>query len=143
MDLEPNIWGPHYWFFLHSITFTYPKKPTSATKKKYYDFVHNLPLFIPHKDISKKFINYLDAYPLTPYLDSSESFQKWMLFIHNKINKSIGKQQMSYYDLMNNFNEIYKPKQVANQTFLKWKNKLIYITLMLIFMGIIAYIYNK
>ena len=33
MDLEPNIWGPHYWFFLHSITFTYPKKPTSATKK--------------------------------------------------------------------------------------------------------------
>ena len=143
MDLEPNIWGPHYWFFFHSITFTYPKKPTSATKKKYYDFIHNLPLFIPHKEISKQFITYLDAYPLTPYLDSSESFQKWMLFIHNKINKSIGKQQMSYYDLMNNFNEMYKPKQVANQTFIKWKNKLIYITLMLIFIGIIAYIYNK
>ena len=66
-----------------------------------------------------------------------------MLFIHNKINKSIGKQQMSYYDLMNNFNEMYKPKQIANQTFIKWKSKLIYITLMLIFIGIIAYIYNK
>ena len=73
MDLDPSVWGPHYWFFLHSTTFTYPKNPTSATKKKYYDFIHNMPLFIPNKEIANKFINYLDAYPITPYLDSSES----------------------------------------------------------------------
>ena len=28
------------------------------------------------EEISKNFINYLDKYPLTPYLDSSVSFQK-------------------------------------------------------------------
>jgi len=143
MDLEPSIWGPHYWFFLHSLTFTYPKNPTSATKKKYYDFVHNLPLFIPHKEISKKFINYLDKYPLTPYLDSSVSFQKWMLFIHNKINENNDKEPITYYDLINNFNEYYKPKQVVNQSFLKWKEKIIYLVLLLLFIAIIAYIYNK
>jgi len=143
MDLEPSVWGPHYWFFLHSLTFTYPKKPNTTTKKKYYDFVQNLPLFIPHKEIAKRFINYLDAYPLTPYLDSSESFQKWMLFIHNKINKSIGKKQITYYELLNNFNEIYKPKQIVANEYFKWREKLIYITLILLFIGIIAYIYNK
>lgn len=143
MDLEPSIWGPHYWFFLHSLTFTYPKNPTSATKKKYYDFVHNLPLFIPHKEISKNFINYLDKYPLTPYLDSSVSFQKWMLFIHNKINEHIGKKQITYYDLINNFNEYYKPKHIVNQDLSKWKGKLIYVVLVLLFIAIISYIYNK
>lgn len=143
MDLEPSIWGPHYWFFLHSITFTYPKNPNSVTKKKYYDFVSNLPLFIPHKEISKKFIKYLDDYPLTPYLDSSENFQKWMLFMHNKINESIGKKPISYYDLLNNFNDVYKPKEIKKKEFFRWREKIIYITLLLLFLGIIVYVYKK
>tara|TARA_Y100000991_G_scaffold163808_1_gene125765 strand:+ start:109 stop:540 length:432 start_codon:yes stop_codon:yes gene_type:complete len=143
MDLEPNVWGPHYWFFLHSITFTYPKNPTSATKKKYYDFIHNLPLFIPHKNISKKFVTYLDAYPLTPYLDSSTNFQKWMLFIHNKINKSIGKEELTYYDLVNNFNDLYKPKRAVKYDFLKWKQKILYVLILFLLMGILYYLYNK
>jgi hypothetical protein len=143
MDLEPNVWGPHYWFFLHSITFTYPKNPTSATKKKYYDFIHNLPLFIPHKNISKKFVTYLDAYPLTPYLDSSTNFQKWMLFIHNKINKSIGKEELTYYDLVNNFNDLYKPKRAIKYDFLKWKQKILYVLILFLLMGILYYLYNK
>lgn len=143
MDLEPNVWGPHYWFFLHSITFTYPKNPTSATKKKYYDFIHNLPLFIPHKEISKKFITYLDAYPLTPYLDSSTNFQKWMLFIHNKINKSIGKEELTYYDLVNNFNDLYKPKRTVKYEFLKWKQKILYALILIFLIGILYYLYNK
>ena len=66
-----------------------------------------------------------------------------MLFIHNKINKSIGKKQITYYELLNNFNEIYKPKQIVTNEYFKWREKLIYITLILLFIGIIAYIYNK
>ena len=26
MVLNPKIWGPHYWFFLHTIAINYPKK---------------------------------------------------------------------------------------------------------------------
>ena len=22
--LDPKIWGPHYWFFLHTVAITYP-----------------------------------------------------------------------------------------------------------------------
>ena len=29
-------------------------------------------------------VDYLDQYPVTPYLDSRESFIKWMYFIHNQ-----------------------------------------------------------
>lgn len=143
MDLDPSVWGPHYWFFLHSITFTYPKNPTSATKKKYYDFIHNMPLFIPNKEIANKFINYLDAYPITPYLDSSESLQKWVLFIHNKINKSIGKNQYTYHELLAYFKDIYKPKKVIEKNYIRWREKIIYLLLLLGLVFTIVYIYKK
>ena len=47
MILDPKIWGPHYWFVLHTIALQYPLHPTKIIKKKYYDFIQNLPLFIP------------------------------------------------------------------------------------------------
>jgi len=33
MSLDPKIWGPHYWFVLHSIALTYPLTPNETTKK--------------------------------------------------------------------------------------------------------------
>ena len=47
--LDPTIWGPHYWFFLHTIAMTYPIRPNDVTKKKYYELTilniyHNLKL---------------------------------------------------------------------------------------------------
>ena len=34
MNLDPKIWGPHYWFFLDTIAMTYPNHPNAVTKKK-------------------------------------------------------------------------------------------------------------
>ena len=86
MALDPKVFGPHYWFFLHTIALNYPIYPNAVTKKKYYDFIQNLPLFIPIEKHATDFSKLLDEYPLTPYLDSRESFVRWMHFIHNKIN---------------------------------------------------------
>ena len=65
MALEPKVWGPHYWFFIQTIALQYPTMPNEVTKKKYYDFIQNLPLFIPHREIGNKFSEYLDNYPVT------------------------------------------------------------------------------
>ena len=35
MRFEPNVWGPHYWFFLHSIAHSYSSHPNEVTKRKY------------------------------------------------------------------------------------------------------------
>ena len=31
----PEIWGPHYWFFLNTVAMTYPNFPNKVTKKKW------------------------------------------------------------------------------------------------------------
>ena len=65
MELDPTVWGPHYWFMLHTTALTYPIHPNATTKKKYYDFIYNLPLFIPHRNISNAFADVLVAWGLT------------------------------------------------------------------------------
>ena len=34
MALDPDVWGPKYWFVLHSIALTYPHTVNDVTKKK-------------------------------------------------------------------------------------------------------------
>ena len=58
--------------FLYTMALSYPLNPNDVSKKKYYDFIHNLPLFMPVSDIGNTFSQFLDHYPVTPYLDSRE-----------------------------------------------------------------------
>ena len=45
MKYNPDIWGPHYWFFLHSIANCYPKVCNKVTQRKYYDLIMNMLCF--------------------------------------------------------------------------------------------------
>ena len=143
MYLIPEVWGPHYWFMLNTIALNYPKHPNAVTKKKYYDFISNVPLFIPVEEIASNFSKILDLYPVTPYLDSRKSFVTWIHFIHNKINEILHKPKISLQDFYINYYEYYKPKPDKIIEDSKWKKKLVYtITIMLIvFLGL--YLYNK
>ena len=76
MKYIAKVWGPHYWFVLHTIALRYPKNPNDVTKKKYYDFISNLPLFIPDTKMGDEFAELLDKYPVTPYLDNNNTFSK-------------------------------------------------------------------
>jgi hypothetical protein len=141
MNLNPEIWGPHYWFMLHTLALNYPKYPNAVTKKKYYDFISNVPLFIPVEQIASNFSKLLDLYPVTPYLDSRESFVKWVHFIHNKINELLQKPKISLHDFYVNYYESYKPKEIKSFESNKWKGKLIYtITILsIVFLGLYLY----
>lgn len=141
--LDPKIWGPHYWFFLHTVAMTYPHHPNSVTKKKYYEFIQNLPLFIPIEEISKDFENLIDNYPITPYLDNRDSFLRWVHFIHNKINEKLEKPQILLNDFFIKYYNEYKSQNDKLIEYVKFRGKLIYIAIIIFFLTIIYYLYNK
>ena len=126
MAFNPSIWGPRYWFVLQSIALCYPPRPNDVIKKKYYDFIQNLPLFIPHKEIGNDFIEILDKFPVAPYLDSRQSFLKWMNFVHNKINMKMGEPIIELSDGIQKYYDYYKPKELQNTEELRLRRKLIY-----------------
>ena len=143
IDLDPVIWGPHYWFFLNTLSMTYPKHPNDVVKKKYYDFIQNLPLFIPHSKMSKSFSDMLDIYPVSPYLDSKDSFIRWIHFIHNKVNKKIELPQISMSKFYTDYYENYKTRDVKYIEYAKTKRHILYGILIILLFGTIYFLYNK
>jgi hypothetical protein len=141
--LDPQIWGPHYWFFLHTLSMTYPNHPNTITKKKYYEFIQNLPLFIPVENMSKEFEKMILKYPVTPYLDNKDSFIRWMHFIHNKMNEKLEKPQMTLNDFYIHYYEQYKPNNIKMLEYYKIREKYIYCAFILMILFCIYYLYDK
>jgi len=141
--LDPKIWGTHYWFFIHTVAMTYPIRPNAVTKKKYYEFIQNLPLFIPVESISGEFSKLIDKYPVTPYLDNRESLIRWTHFIHNKINQKLEKPQISLSEFYIKYYEEYKSQNVKMVEYYKMREKAIYCGIIVTIAGGIYYLYDK
>ena len=141
--LDPKIWGPHYWFFIHTVAMTYPIRPNAVTKKKYYEFIQNLPLFIPVESLSGEFSKLIDKYPVTPYLDNRESLIRWTHFIHNKINQKLEKPQISLSEFYIKYYEEYKSQNVKMVEYYKMREKAIYCGIVVTIAGGIYYLYDK
>jgi hypothetical protein len=138
--MDATIWGPHYWFFLHTMAFHYPVYPTSIQKKMYHRFIHNLYEFIPNKTIATTFQSILKHNPVTPYLDTRKDFIKWMHHIHNKVNLRLDKPTISLAYHYKEYEVYFDPVQ-SKFRLLKEKRKVIFI-LTLFFGGLYVYFYT-
>ena len=141
MKFDPAIWGPHYWFFLHTIAQIYPESPNKATKRKYYDLIQNMPIFLPIGTMGNRFSELINKYPVTPYLDTRESLVRWIHFIHNKINVSIGKEEITLLESIDRYFEHYRAAPIIMMEKLRIKKYHIYISLSLISL-LLIYIYS-
>ena len=140
--LDPAIWGPHFWFVLHTLAISYPHHPNAVTKKKYYEFIQNIPLFIPVESIGSSFIKILDEYPVSSYLDSRDSLIRWMHFIHNKVNEKMEKPKITMNEFYQNYYEAYKPKHVKLKQDYKWRERLLYLLIIIIFIALTIWLYR-
>lgn len=136
--LTPEVWGPHYWFFLHTIAYTYPEYPTNVTKRKYYDLIQNMPLFVPDPKMGDKFAEMIEKYPISPFLDSRESMIRWVHFVHNKMNVYLGKEELSVYKALDEYYYKYLPRPVLDYKAKQRWHDIIYICFLAI---IICFMY--
>ena len=135
---NPEVWGPHYWFFINTIAFNYPEHPSDGMKKKYYNFITSLIDFIPNSSVASKFSEILDDYPVEPYLSSRESLLKWVHFIHNKINEKIGKKSIGYIDFVNNYMNQYKPNDLLKKELRLSREKNVFVAVSVVLFIIIV-----
>jgi FAD-linked sulfhydryl oxidase len=143
MHFDPSVWGPHYWFFIHTVAESYPMNPNDVTKRKYYDFIQNIPLFIPVPEMGDKFSKILDKYPVTPYLDNRDSFVRWTHFIHNKYNVMLGKPEIPLPLALEKYRNAYKPKPVYFAEKIKMRKHYLIMAIILILFALIIIYYNR
>jgi len=147
-NLNNEVWGPHYWFFLRTICIIYPNYPNSIVKKKYYDFFMNfLPLFLPNEEAIKKYTELLYLYPVSPYLDNRESLVRWLWFINNKINEHLRKPKIKIQDFYIEYYNLYKDADdKKNSLFLrkikKHTKQIVYFIILGILIFACYYFYN-
>ena len=143
MKPNPYVWFPHLKFMLWTIAIQYPPKPNEFAIKKYYEFINNLPIFLPVDPMGKTFLALLDKYPVKPYLDSRKAFMKWNHFIINKINEKLELPTETFYEGLENYYEQYKPKEIIEYESFRKKKKYIYGGLITVLVIFIYYVYNK
>jgi hypothetical protein len=136
----PEIWGPHYWFFLHTVAHTYPQNPNDVIRRKYYDLFMNLPLFLPNESVGNKFSEMLDRFPVTPYLANRDSLIRWVHFIHNRYNGLLGKPEISLYEGLDRYFANYAPPTLIVSERFHIKAQYIYLALIVVLL-LLIYVY--
>ena len=114
--MNPNIWGPHAWIFLHSIILSYPNCPTTEDKKNIKSFFMNLGNILPCHECRNNYKKHLQKYELTDeILSSKKKLILWLINIHNEVNLKTNKKIYSYEKAVerytggaNKVNKLYK-----------------------------------
>ena len=105
--MEPQVWGPHGWFFLHSITMSYPEKPTKKDMENYSNFFHMIPNVLPCEVCQKHFRQHMAENPIEPALKNGQTLVEWLINIHNMANIILGKPTMTFEQVIEKYKQDY------------------------------------
>lgn len=138
--MDPEIWGPHAWVFLHTITLNYPNNPTIYDKQNYKNFFINLHHILPCEWCSKNYIHHLQKYPIDNYLNTKKNLIEWLIHIHNEINKLFNKKIITYPEFIKIYKNIYNKKK----NFFTFYNisLILCISIIIILIILCIYLYN-
>lgn len=123
--MDTTIWGPPFWFTLHTISINYPEKPTYIERQQHLLFFESLKTILPCSICRDHYKNFLVDQPISPYLDNRDSLKKWILDCHNNVNKLNNKKVWTMKESDNYYNNIYNNKEnfKCNFTVKNTKNK--------------------
>jgi hypothetical protein len=95
-NINPELWGKHFWKMLHYITFAYPSNPTAKDKKNIISFFKTFKKIIPCEKCRRNFKQHLANNPLNDSaLENKQNLILWLLNLHNDVNKLLGKPEVT------------------------------------------------
>jgi hypothetical protein len=100
-NMDFNQWGPCYWRTLHAVTFNYPGQPSAEDIQRMREFFALIPFMIPCPACGLHFARALrETHPMTSQvLASQESLTRWLVDVHNAVNRRLEKPEVHYDDV--------------------------------------------
>jgi len=129
-----NIWGPPAWTFLHTVTYNYPENPTEDDKRNFYNFFMSLQHVLPCEKCKEHYKQNIQKYDLNNSLGSRQELVKWLIDLHNDVNRDNGKPVWSYSDVFNKYQRMYQSDSLIN--------KMIIFMIICIVLILIFFLYN-
>jgi hypothetical protein len=136
--MNPKIWGPSAWLFLHSITLAYPNNPSYDDMNNYRQFFESIKYVLPCDSCKEHFKENLQKYPLTDrILESKDLLCKWLIDIHNSVNIRTNKKVLTYEQVFDIYTDIYdENKKNHNLLFLFLSFMLLSVSLLILYKNI-------
>lgn len=128
--MNPEIWGPGAWTFLHTVTFNYPKNPSDIQKRNYKDFFENLQNILPCSKCANHYGHNLNKFSLDDALESKDKLIKWLIDIHNEVNRKNNKKIYNYKEVIQIYDNLY-----SNNNRFNLNSKKIFMIFLLILLG--------
>ena len=128
-----NVWGPPAWTFLHTITYNYPENPSDNDKKNYHNFFDSLQHVLPCEKCKGHYKQNIQKYDLNNSLDNREDLVKWLIDLHNEVNKDMGKRVWSYSEVYNKYDNLHNSNLV---------NKILIFVILCIVLVLIFFLYK-
>ena len=107
------IWGPCMWYFLHTMSFNYPVKPTSLDKKHYMTFLKSLQYVLPCKTCRENYSKNIKSSECKlnmAVMKNRNSLSRWLCKLHNKINTQLCKKKEMKYEVCRDFYEQFRAR---------------------------------
>ena len=101
LKMPPSVWGPPLWLSLTIIALGYPKQPSYADKKAAKEFFEALPFLLPCAICRTHLKEHLTKHPISPHVDRREDLFKYVVMLHNEVNKSLNKPTMTELEVLN------------------------------------------
>lgn len=122
--MDPEIWGPPAWKFIHLLSLNYPNKPSFEDKYNYKQFILSLQKVLPCEACARHFKQNIENSDFEKILKSRETLFEWFVDVHNSINKQNKKKEWSY-------NKVYNHLKVRNH--INYKKYFLFISILILF----------
>ena len=97
--MDPKIWGPSMWFYLHSMTFQYCQDKTCATipeMEEMKTFLESLQYTLPCLECRQNYARHLKVYPIR--LGNRRELFNWVVDLHNAVNRETNAKLIQKYN---------------------------------------------
>jgi hypothetical protein len=107
LTVDASEWGPAFWTAIHAAGFSYPDKPTQDDRAHMQAFVSSLGYVLPCPSCRDHFRAMLAGAKRDgswkKAFESRDNLSRWFVSLHNKVNTRIGKDNVSYADVVSRY----------------------------------------
>ena len=136
--MKNSQWGPAAWLFLHSVSFQYPENPTVQDKNNYKIFFESLQNILPCPNCREHYQKNIQENPMN--LESRESLIKWVIDLHNAVNKKNSKKEYSYDEVKDLYQSKYNYSIKENESV---ESNMKFVLILILMILIIFYFLKK
>lgn len=93
MTVDPEKWGPHFWYVFHNYAFHYRNNPSDVEKEVARNLIKGIPFLLPCDNCSKHAFFYIKQHfeVIENAILSKENLIKFFSDFHNSVNARLKK----------------------------------------------------